>query len=446
MTHPINEVNRLYYLDWLRAAVILAAFVGHVALPFAGGRWVVTSESFIPIAAVILVVGNQFVIPTLFLISGAALTFSLGTRTARRFISERVWRLLLPYVIGVLLLSTVQAYFGAVNQGVFQGGFHHYVPQFFSPSRINRLDLSWIGVYGYHLWFLGFLFVFSLLMLPIHYFWQAPQGRRLNEWLVRLCQLRGGILVLGLPIGFLRVILGLYFGDYQGWSDFVMWLCFVVYGYILFSEPRLQAALPRDGGLIAATVLISVAGLLLIAGATLFGVRGQISLGAIASLRGASLVYVLSLLLISLNSWAMVLLVLYSGKRWLNHGGKRWQYVSDASLPFYILHHPIVVALAFYILQVRNSSGVQFVLLLISSFVLTMALYQLVVRSNSWLRRVMGMRSLRAEEYILRHRWLLLARLILIIGLVIFAMLLHIGIQRTADLDTVVEMQRADPD
>ena len=446
MTNPTHEANRLYYLDWLRAVVILAAFIGHVALPFAGGRWVITSESFILIAGVILVVGNQFVIPTLFLISGAALTFSLGTRTTKRFISERVWRLLLPYVIGVLLLSTVQAYFSAVNQGVFQGGFHHYVPQFFSPSRINRLDLSWIGVYGYHLWFLGFLFVFSLIMLPIHHFWQTPQGRRLNEWLVRLCQLRGGILVLGLPIGFLRVILGLYFGDYQSWADFVMWLCFVVYGYILFSEPRLQAALQRDGGLIAATVLISAVGLLLIASATLFGVRGELSLSAIGTLRGAALAYVLSLLLISLNSWALVLLVLYSGKRWLNYGGKHWQYVSDASLPFYILHHPIVVALAFYILQVRNSSGVQFVLLLISGFVLTMALYQLVVRSNNWLRRAMGMRLLHAEEHILRRRWLLLARLILIIGLVIFAMLLHIGIQRTAELNANVDVLYAEPD
>ncbi len=105
-----------------------------------------------------------------------------------------------------------------------------------------------------------------------------------------------------------------------------------------------------------------------------------------------------------------------------------------------------MVALAFHILQVRNSSGVQFLLLLISSFVLTTALYHFVVRSNSWLRRAMGMRPLHPQEYIPRRRWLLVARLILIIGLVIFAVLLHVGIQRTAELSLVLEMPPADVD
>lgn len=431
MSDLSKPIERLYYLDWLRALVIFAAFIGHVALPFSGGRWVITGDQFIPITVIILAIGNQFVIPTLFLISGAALTFSLGSRSIAHFVNERVQRLLIPYAIGVILLSTVQAYFSALNQGLFQGSFYQYLPYFFSLSRINRLDLSWIGIYGYHLWFLGYLFVFSLLMVPFYRLWQSHWGRRLNTWLVHLCELRGGILLLGLPFGFLRATLGLFFGDYQSWTDSAIWLLFVIYGYLLFKEPRLQAALWRDAQLIGRIVIFSLLGLLLIVVALLWGARGDLSLSAIVTLRGLPLAYVLSVLLIGLNSWALVLYLLYLGKRGLNRENAIWRYLNDVSLPFYLLHHPIVVVLAYYILQVRTSGTVQFVLLFVSSLVLTLATFHLLVQNNALLRRLMGIRSV---QLIISHHRLYALRMLFLVALSVFVVLLHIGIQRTAQL------------
>lgn len=431
MSKSSEPKERLHYLDWLRAFVIFAAFVGHVALPFSGGRWVISSDQFVPIAAVVVGVGSQFVIPSLFLISGAALTFSLGNRSVRRFINERVQRLLIPYAVGVVLLSTVQAYFSALNQGVFQGGFHHYLPEFFSLSRINRLDLSWIGIYGYHLWFLGYLFVFSLLMLPFHALWQREWGRRLNERIVRLCALRGGVLLLGLPFGLLRTTLGLFFGEYQSWTDSAIWLLFMLYGYILFKEPRLQRALWRDAKLIGRMVVLSLIGLFLIAAALLFGARGDLSLQTIVALRGLPLAYVLSMLLVGLNSWALVLYLLCLGKRWLNRDNAIWRYLNEVSLPFYLLHHPIVVVLAYYILQVRTSSTTQFILLFVSSLILTLGTFHLLVQNNGLLRRLMGIRSV---QIVVRDRRLHAFQVVFLIALSIFVVLLHVGIQRTAQL------------
>ena len=81
--------KRLYYLDWLRVFIIGGVFLAHTVLPFTGGNWLIVSGSIIPIAGLIAVLGNQFGMPLLFLISGAAVIFSMKRRSNRQFLRER---------------------------------------------------------------------------------------------------------------------------------------------------------------------------------------------------------------------------------------------------------------------------------------------------------------------------------------------------------------------
>ena len=67
----VPSEKRLYYLDWLRVFIIGGVFLAHSILPFTGGNWLIVSGSIIPITDVIAIVGNQFGMPLLFVISGA---------------------------------------------------------------------------------------------------------------------------------------------------------------------------------------------------------------------------------------------------------------------------------------------------------------------------------------------------------------------------------------
>jgi hypothetical protein len=61
--------------------IIGGVFLAHAVLPFTGGNWLIVSGSIIPIAGLIAVLGNQFGMPLLFLISGAAVVFAMKRRT-----------------------------------------------------------------------------------------------------------------------------------------------------------------------------------------------------------------------------------------------------------------------------------------------------------------------------------------------------------------------------
>jgi fucose 4-O-acetylase-like acetyltransferase len=153
-TAGVQPQKRLYYLDWLRVFIIGGVFLAHTVLPFTGGNWLIVSGAFLPITGFIAIVGNQFGMPLLFLISGAAVVFAMKRRTNQQFIRERFMRLIVPYVILVVLLSPIQAYYEALDHGWYSGSFIAYLPQFFNLDRFTGFNLQWAGKYGYHLWFL----------------------------------------------------------------------------------------------------------------------------------------------------------------------------------------------------------------------------------------------------------------------------------------------------
>ena len=112
---------RLYYLDWLRTLVVFAVFLGHAFLPFTGAAWLITSGRILPISVVVALLGNQFAMPLMFLVAGAAVWFSLRRRSGRGFAIERVQRLVVPYFVFVAFLSPIQAYFEALHHRTYSG-------------------------------------------------------------------------------------------------------------------------------------------------------------------------------------------------------------------------------------------------------------------------------------------------------------------------------------
>lgn len=405
--------GRLYYLDWLRVIIIGLVFVGHTMMPFTGAPWLITSEQIAPLSGLVAAVGNQFAMPVMFLIAGASTFFSLRKRSPARFANERLLRLGLPYILFTLLLSPVQAYYSALDQGTYSGQFFpDFLPHFFNLAGFGGRDLTFLGYYGYHLWFLGFLLFFSLVAIPIISYLKRPNGQRLTDRLAGVAERRGGLLLLILPLALLQMVTTWLWPGYQSWGNTTFWGGFFVMGYLFYSDPRFAAAIRRDRRIWMGVAVVTVLVLLLLALLGLLGVSrlldaAQANPDAIEqalaqpgdAIRKAGLVlplllgYVGVLTAYNFNAWALALLVLALGMSRLNFNHRSLQVTEPFSMPFYVFHHPFIVVFGYYIVRLQFGAIPEMLLLGLTAFIATVGVVAFVIAPWNPLRAVFAMRK-----------------------------------------------------
>jgi len=62
-------------------------------------------------------------------------------------------------------------------------------------------------------------------------------------------------------------------------------------------------------------------------------------------------------LLRSINTWAWLIFILACGIRWFNVKNNVLRYSNEAVLPFFVLHHPAIIIIAFYVVQWNMGIG-----------------------------------------------------------------------------------------
>jgi glucan biosynthesis protein C len=109
----MNKITRKYDIEWLRTIGVLLVMPFHSLLIFN-----TNPESIMYIKDIINVrlfnildsVINRFHMSLLFMIAGMSVYFSLQSRTANKFINERVRKLLIPSVFGCIALNPIMTY------------------------------------------------------------------------------------------------------------------------------------------------------------------------------------------------------------------------------------------------------------------------------------------------------------------------------------------------
>ncbi|HEX5579817.1 MAG TPA: AMP-binding protein, partial [Candidatus Limnocylindria bacterium] len=344
---PGGAGERLVWIDWLKVIVVFAVFVYHAAEPFLVISWLVSNDERSVALSAVAGFGFLFGLPLLFLLAGATAWLSLGRRSLRSYGFVRVQRLLVPLIVGILLLTPLQWWLVAA---IDRGGENPLttLQWFFSGIRFD-LTPRWFGDYGLHLWFIGFLLAYSLLSLPMLGALRRPVGTRLLSGLAGLPTL---ILLIALfaPIVISQYLLRIPAPTYRDWGDFALWLGFFLVGVLLIAERRLLDAVVRNGPRLA-RVGIAV----LLVGVAIVGVAlavGLVPLDRAADLQRLELAPrpdVPSVAYITVRTIAAAALVagaLWAGVRWLGRQPAWLPHASRAAMPFYVLHHPVVVAVA----------------------------------------------------------------------------------------------------
>ncbi len=149
--------NRIYWLDNLRTFMIFLVVLLHAAVVYDKNCigalwWIVVDPSISNLPGIIFLILNIFVIATIFFISGFFTPLSLKNKTGWAFLKSKFKRLIIPWIISVLTLIPLYKIIFLYSRNIHQESWTTYF-------HFNSIwSQNW-------LWFLPVLFLFDVMYL-----------------------------------------------------------------------------------------------------------------------------------------------------------------------------------------------------------------------------------------------------------------------------------------
>jgi len=397
-TNNIIQTEQLYYLDWFRVFAILLVFLVHCSKIFDYDTTVVFNTVRSPFLSVFRDFSLLWVMPLFFVLSGAAVFLSKGPDKTWEFIKSRFLRLLVPLIIiGTFIINPLYVYIERLSSGETASGFFQWYPQFFDGMYGFGGNFAPLGQ-GTHLWYLEFLFIYSLILLPLF----ARSKKLGTSYLSKLSihfENPWALFFLFLPISAVAAafeIIGLGGLRVMGGWDPMSYLLFLSYGYLIFSNTKIRETIKKYSPIYLAVAIILTAllldsrfGFILnIPGLTRYDLLND---GALLPLNQSLWVAVQALR--GLLGWCWIIGLLGLGHRFLNFNNKFLAYGNEGVLPFYIMHHSVIYIIGYYIIQWSGNIGSKFLIISITSFAIIMLIYEILIRRFSLLRFLFGMKT-----------------------------------------------------
>ncbi len=346
-------------IDNLRWICILLLFPYHAAMIYNcwGEGFYVRGVSSEAISSFIIATYTWFM-PMLFVLAGASSAFALQKRTATEYALERVKKLLIPLLLGILFIVPAQTYFAERFHNAYTGGYFAQYALFF--GKFGDLSGYTGGFTVGHLWFLLYLFVISMLALPIF----RLANRVVNQQKLGALPVYAVLLLFFVPLLFAPVLS-------IGGKSLGLYLVLFLAGYFLLANESIAERLERHRVplFLAAVLLVAVKLTLYFALNVREGLPSDLFDGLVMSV-------------CVVGFYAMA-------RRHLNQSTPLTQWLSRASFPLYILHQSVLIAVAFYVLKYVSSLAAQYGLIVLISLILTMVLY-LVLKRIPYARMLIG--------------------------------------------------------
>ena len=417
-------------LDALGALVVLGLIFFHSARIFDNGDFYVKNEPTSDLVTAILAFAVTWAMPLMFLMAGMAAWYSLRKRTAGQFAMERIRRLLIPLIFGVLVLIPPQVHIRLLGDPTYSESYWDFLPRFFDvemrlaefPFIIVAAPETGLFEPG-QLWFLICLFAFSLVLLPVFLYLRRPAGNRVLTRGADILARPWSIFLLAIPLILIQVLLG---GEVRlaAWNRY-SYLLFILYGFVIAADRRFGHAFQRNWK--SATIL----GLLtFLSGLTLYIIASETA-GA-DPFEDNDLTSLSFRFVYSLSGWFWIVAILGLAGRLTqplrgreptsapsaNAGGtfdvassqvlelpskpslmdRIMRYASEAQLPIYVLHQTIIVAIGFLVVIWQLSWPLKYLAIVLATLVVTLVIYDVLVRRTRLTRFLFGMKLLKKDE------------------------------------------------
>ncbi|GAB4045331.1 acyltransferase family protein [Spirosoma litoris] len=384
--------QRRYDLDWLRIIAILTLFFYHTGMIYVSWDFHIKSPEHSRPMEYVMSWLHRWRMPLLFFISGAGAFFALKKRAYGTYASERVRRLFVPLLFGMFVIVPPQIYVEWLFRGRFSGSYAEFYPEVlkFQPYQDGGAGgaFSW-----HHLWFICYLFFYSLLSIPLFKWLKSESGQRFTNKIGRLIARPGGALWL---VGLLLlndVVLGGFFPHethalVNDWAYFMKNLILFWLGYLLISRRSFwETIADQRRYFLVATIICTV---------IIYSFRFFVSQEAFDNSR-------LIITLFSFDglgiTWFSVLTTIAYGYRYLNKNHRLLPQLNEAVYPFYIIHQTVILLIGYYVLT-KTGLGVYdgFLTITLSSFVACTAIYLLIIRPFTLTRFLFGLKAKSAPK------------------------------------------------
>lgn len=377
--------NRRYDLDWLRTLAFGLLILYHIGMYYvADWGWHIKSDITSESLQNLMILTNPWRMSLLFFISAMALALAQRRSSRISLFGLRSNRLLIPLLCGMFIVVVPQVYFEALSQQLIEPGYLSFWWQYINPNTdLLAEHHSPIGLLTWnHLWFLPYLWCYSVLVLVA-----APL---LNTLAGRLRAVPGSIallLVMALLISgwyFLRQLYPSSHALVDDWYNHAKYFGVFIAGYLFALQGNWwqKVIMHRRWFMLAAIVCYSL----------IIADRNGLFDSMPASFAESASGHLLVGTVLALNHWSWILALIGYAGRYLNQpnhkldkDGSLLRYSNNAILPWYMLHQTLIIVFAAWLKPLTLPVGIEAVLLIILTCTGCWAGFELIKRF--WLSR-----------------------------------------------------------
>ena len=380
MSATVGLGERRYDLDWVRVGAFLLLILYHIGMYYVTWDWHVKSPHASSAIEPLMLLTSPWRLSLLFLVSGVATAYLLERQSVRGFLGRRSVRLLVPLVFGMLVIVPPQSYLEVVEKVQYAGNYGEFLGLYLTAYHGFCRDGDCLIMPTWnHLWFVAYLWVYTLLLYVVV---RAAPGvvPRLREWLERRFV---GLAVLWGPIVYLvaaRWLLAVRFPAthelVNDWYNHAVYAPVFLLGFALAGAKAPWETIER--------LRWHALGFAVVGWVFLCVWHGLDNIDALPSSimlrRGWQIVF-------SAQIWLAIVAVLGFARRHLNHDNAARRYLTTAVFPVYILHQTVIVVAAHALQPVRLDP-------LLEGFVLVLITLALCFMSYEVIRRITVLRPL----------------------------------------------------
>ncbi|MFB0937358.1 MAG: acyltransferase family protein [Urechidicola sp.] len=345
------KTERRHDIDWLRVIAIGLLLIYHIAIvfqPWALFIAFIKSNDSLEALWTPMTMLNVWRIPLLFYVSGMGLFFAMRKRNWKQLIMERTKRILLPLAFGVVAIAPLHMF-------IFQ--------------KFYNLPLGYYPHQG-HLWFLGNIFVYVILLSPLFYFLKKNENGKIKKTLSKIMSNPSVPLLISLFfIIEVMLVKPQQFALYaQTWHGFFNGFLAFLLGFILVYSGKsfLETVLKWRGLYIGIAIIMYSIRLVV------FGTEAPGYLMAIES-----------------NFW--IFGIFGFAYKYLNKPSTTLNYLSQAAYPIYIIHMFVLYAGAMFIVPLEIPVMLKFLSIVAFTGLVCYLIYEFLIRRSGFLKPLFGL-------------------------------------------------------
>jgi glucan biosynthesis protein C len=371
-------------LDWLRIIVVTMLIPFHTAMTFAPYAWYLRNGQLNLATQGLVNVLDKYHMELLFVIAGASMFFSMGIRSVKSYLSERLQRLVIPLIFGMLVIVPPCYWIAAKQFWFYSGSLWDYYILFWKQNLVPFQNNFSPGA----LWFLWYLIFYTIALSPVLIIIRKKYSEGFFHKLGKVFRYPVATFSMVVPIALVQI-----FSEWVITGDFLVlyYVIFFIYGFFLFSSPEFEKGLNRSGPVAIVIAIITMTLFMML----IFPEWNKSILGPQywTNLHGerGSAGFVIFQILCSLCTWSWIISLLYLARKFLYFSNKFVVYGNDVVLPFYIIHSTAIALIGWWIIHQNWDVLPKYLLNAVLAFLATIVFCEIMRRTNVT-RFLLGMR------------------------------------------------------